>query len=74
MHKHKVEIHNHKDNEESRYNTMQTLFLTGLAAQVDNLMVAIIGSKDEVLEQISELKANNATLETELSKAQRRAE
>ena len=68
MHKHKVEIHNHKDNEESRYNTMQQLFLTGLAAQVDNLMVVVIGSKDEVLEQIADLKANNATLEIELSK------
>ena len=68
MHKHKVEVHNHKDNEESRYNTMQQLFLTGLAAQVDNLMVAVIVSKDEVLEQIADLKTNNATLETELSK------
>ena len=66
MQRHKVDVH--KDREEARYNTMQELFLTGLAAQVDNLMVAVIGSKDEVLEQLTEIKAKNDVLETDLKK------
>jgi hypothetical protein len=66
MNKHRVEIHQNPG--DARYNTMQQLFLTGLSAQVDNLMLAVLGSKKEVLEQISELKAKNVNLETELTK------
>ena len=66
MQRHKVDVHD--DREEARFNTMQELFLTGLAAQVDNLMMAVIGSKEEVVEQLSEIKAKNDILETELVK------
>jgi hypothetical protein len=66
MQRHKVDVKD--DREEARFNTMQELFLTGLAAQVDNLMMAVIGSKEEVVEQLSEIKAKNDILETELIK------
>ena len=62
----KVDVH--EDRAEARFNTMQELFLTGLAAQVDNLMAAVIGSKAEVIKQLTEIKAKNDTLETELAK------
>ena len=60
MHKHKVEEHGHP--EEAKYDTMQQLFLTGLVGQVDNIMGAIIGSKDEVLEKFAELNTRYAGL------------
>ena len=66
MQKHKVEEHNQR--EEAKYNTMQELFLSGLVAQVDNLMLAIIGSKEEVCEKIETLQRKNEVLETELIK------
>jgi hypothetical protein len=66
MHKHKVDCH--EDPEEARFNTMQQLFLTGLAAQVDNLMEAVVGSKDEVLDHLVEMKSKQASLEVELAK------
>ena len=46
---------------------MQQLFLTGLAAQVDNLMVAVIGSKEEVVEHVARVNAKVDKLEAELA-------
>ena len=69
LHRHKVEFHGNL--EEARYHSMQQIFLTGLAAQVDNLMEAVILSKDEVLEQLAEVKAKNVTLEVELDKTKK---
>ena len=70
MYEHKVSVH--KAFEEIRWETivnMQEIFLTGLASQVDNLMEAIVSTMDEVLGQLSEMKAKNEALEIEMEKA-----
>ena len=38
---------------------MQELFLTGLAGQVDNILETVVKTKDEVLEQLDEMKNKN---------------
>ena len=56
---HAMQLHRvdkHDDRHKARFNTMQELFLTGLTAQLDNLMEDVIESKEEVLEHLPDFK------------------
>ena len=64
MFEHKVDAHQaYLENKWDSLFNMHERFLTGLASQIDKIMMNVSTSKKEVLEQLVEIKNKNVNLE-----------